>query len=33
MRIDVAEAKFRGTLGEKEREGETRIANSKIEVN
>ena len=31
-KIDVAEAKFRGTVGEKEREGETRVANSKIEA-
>jgi flotillin len=31
-KIDVAEAKLRGTIGEKEREGETRIANAKVEA-
>jgi flotillin len=31
-KIDVAEAKLRGTVGEKEREGETRIAHAKVEA-
>jgi hypothetical protein len=32
-KVDVAKARMLGNVGEKEREGETRMTTSKIEVN